>query len=496
MELTTTFQKIGTGTQKSYGQASGYLELWAKYNSQDVANNKSNVTVELRLVVTVGYIGNYQATYWNITGDLSNGGNLGSGSYTSRTLGSATGDITHNSDGTKTVSFGGTFNPTAWGQTLDVSGSATLPSLHTPPTMSLTSVTEANSTVGQNNLFVNYLSDKTFTVSYSFNDGATASALKIYTKTGSQITSNVTTSLGASSGTLRIQYLNGVTDADITNGKTSFILEITDSMNGKTRITTPEYNFIMYKAVNLEATACKIKRHGQASGEASLTIKGTWFNGSVGNTTNALNFISFQYRKVGDANYTTISVPLSANTGTGNNIIIDNWLVKNNGVTVTAFDKNYTYDVYVTIADTVTRGLAGGVQLTLAKGVWVMAKYKDHVDFMGLTVQKYNPFEYSTSETICGVWNDNGTKKYIYRKVLGDIGTLGNAGSKSFSTSGMNISKILKIGGVINYDTNYTAPIDRVRTYYNSSNNTVTAYNFDNLNINNGYVYIEYIKTS
>lgn len=496
MELTTTFQKIGTGTQKSYGQASGYLELWAKYNSQDVANNKTNVTVELRLVVTVGYIGNYQATYWNITGDLSNGGNLGSGSYTSRTLGSVTGDITHNADGTKTVSFSGTFNPTAWGQTLDVSGTATLPSLHTPPTMSLTSVTEGYNIVGQNTTFVNNLSNKTFTVSYSFSDGATPSALKIYTKTGNQITFDVTTTLNASSGTLNIYRLNGVTDADVSNGKTMFYLEITDSMNGKTRIATPEYTYINYKAVNLEATACKIKRHGQASGEASLTIKGTWFNGSVGNTTNALDYILFQYRKVGESNYTTINVPLSANTGTGSNITIDNWLVKNNGVTVTAFDKNYTYDVFITIADTVTRGLVGGVQLTLAKGVWVMAKYKDHVDFMELTVQKYNPFEYSTSETICGIWNESGTKKYIYRKVLGNIGTLGNAGSKSFSTSGMNISKVLKIGGVINYDTNYTAPIDRVRTYYNSSNNTVTAYNFDNLSINNGYVYIEYIKTS
>ena len=129
MTLTTSFQKIATGSSKTYGYATGYLELWAKYNSQSIENNTSNVTVELRLVVSGGYIGNYQATYWGISGSLSNSGNLGSGDYRSRTVGSATGDITHNSDGTKSVSFSGYFNPTAWGYEMDVSGSADLPTI-------------------------------------------------------------------------------------------------------------------------------------------------------------------------------------------------------------------------------------------------------------------------------------------------------------------------------------------------------------------------------
>ena len=129
MALTTEFQRIGTGTSKTFGYATGYLELWAKHNGQEVANNRTSVTVELRLVVSGGYIGNYQSTYWSIGGSLSNNGDIGSGSHRSQTLGSATGYVGHNSDGTGSVSFSGGFNPTAWGITLDVSGSATLPTI-------------------------------------------------------------------------------------------------------------------------------------------------------------------------------------------------------------------------------------------------------------------------------------------------------------------------------------------------------------------------------
>lgn len=156
MELTNTFQKIATGSSQTFGYATGYLELWAKHNGQDIAENKTSVTVELRLVVSGGYIGNYQATYWAIGGDLSNSGDLGSGDYRSTTLGSATGYITHNTDGTKSVSFSGSFDPTAWGQTLSVSGSADLPTIPRYANITLTT-----SNVTENSVQVSWSSDST-----------------------------------------------------------------------------------------------------------------------------------------------------------------------------------------------------------------------------------------------------------------------------------------------------------------------------------------------
>lgn len=143
MVLTTSYQKIGSGPIKDYNGAKGHIELWAKYNSQNIENNKSNVTVQLRLVVTNGYIGNYQATYWSISGDLSGDGNIGSGSHYSKTLGTVTGDITHNNDGTKNVTFNGSFNPTYWGSSfiLNVTGTADLPTI---PRASSITVNDAN----------------------------------------------------------------------------------------------------------------------------------------------------------------------------------------------------------------------------------------------------------------------------------------------------------------------------------------------------------------
>ena len=129
--LTTNYQKIATGSSQVFGYATGYLELWAKYNSQDIVKNTTNYSVELRLVVYGGYIGNYQATNYSLsaTGLNSSSGNSGSGDYTSRTIKTITGNVTHDSEGKKSVSMNGSINFTAWGQTLSVSGSADLPTI-------------------------------------------------------------------------------------------------------------------------------------------------------------------------------------------------------------------------------------------------------------------------------------------------------------------------------------------------------------------------------
>ena len=110
--LTTNYQKIGTGSAQSFGYATGYLELYAKYNSQSIANNTTNYSVQLRLVVTSGYIGNYQATNYSLssTGLTTSSGNLGSGDYTSRTIATITGNVTHNGDGKKSINSSGSIN--------------------------------------------------------------------------------------------------------------------------------------------------------------------------------------------------------------------------------------------------------------------------------------------------------------------------------------------------------------------------------------------------
>ena len=184
MELTTTFQKIGSGETKNYNGAIGHIELWAKYNNQNIGNNTSNVTAELRLVVTNGYIGNYQATNWSISGDLSASGNIGSGSHYSKTLGSATADITHNNDGTKSISLSGAFQPTAWGSSyyLSVTGTADLPTI---PRASSITVNDAN--IGSSTNIVINKASSGFTTTLYYKAAGQSSFTKIVDKTANQV---------------------------------------------------------------------------------------------------------------------------------------------------------------------------------------------------------------------------------------------------------------------------------------------------------------------
>jgi len=412
-------------------------------------------------------------------------------------------EIPHDSDGTKTINIGFTVtDSTIVNYTPgDASASDTfkLTNLHKAPELSLVGVVENDSTIGIDNLFVNNLSNKTFTVNYSFYDNATPSQLNIYTRSGVKIDSTAT--LNSSQATLNVPWIEYNESDDVISNKVSFILELVDNLGGKKRIITPEYNALLYFGVNIENTACRIKRNGQASGQAILTLKGTWYNGQVGNTTNGLT-IFIDYQKVGDQQTTHLSVPSNVNTGTGNNIEV-NWILQENGTPITAFDKRYSYVFYVTIIDTVSRGLAGLATLTLSKGVWLMAKFSNRVDFAKITVQnqyEIYPNVYSSTETIIGIDND----KPRYRKEV-DFGSLPTANSSKSVAHGINnISEIKKIEA-IGYDGTrwFPIPFSPISNMYSSASSSIRV---DTTNITiatsanwssyTAKVTLEYTKTS
>lgn len=98
--LTKSYQLIGSKTYTVVG--SNVLRLYGKYNSQSTANNKTNVTFQLRTVATSGsfyseqnysalYCGADRGTqYYNI-GTVDTSGE--------KTIGTWTFDLTHNSNG-------------------------------------------------------------------------------------------------------------------------------------------------------------------------------------------------------------------------------------------------------------------------------------------------------------------------------------------------------------------------------------------------------------
>lgn len=145
--LTTSYQKIGTSGTVTFGSAKGYLELYAKYNSQSTANNTTNWSIEARLVVTTGYIGDYTGTELVLSGtNISSTQSCGTGNFKSKTLGSASGTTTHNTDGTKSVSASAKITFKAWGKSISVSGSANLPTIPRYTSITGFSVSKRNET--------------------------------------------------------------------------------------------------------------------------------------------------------------------------------------------------------------------------------------------------------------------------------------------------------------------------------------------------------------
>lgn len=152
--LTTNYQRIGTSTYTVSG--SNELRLYAKYNSQSITNNTSNVSIQLRTIALSGY---YYSSGNSST--LSCVGNRGTQYYdigtvntsSEKTIGTWTFDLSHSSSGSLTgvgasasANVYGSLNPS-------VSGSFDLPTI--PRQANVTSATdftdEGNPTITFNN---------------------------------------------------------------------------------------------------------------------------------------------------------------------------------------------------------------------------------------------------------------------------------------------------------------------------------------------------------
>lgn len=161
--LTTSYQKLG---EKKLGSSYGdlYIRIYAKYNSQNVANNTSSVTYQSRLyfsgnyiiaqgqtkVITAGTSATTTTTNWqNFEGRQD--GRYNNGETVVKTI-SAT--ISHNNSGNASISCSAEFSSVgSWGWSGTASGSASLPTI--PRKATITSATdftdEGNPTIAFSN---------------------------------------------------------------------------------------------------------------------------------------------------------------------------------------------------------------------------------------------------------------------------------------------------------------------------------------------------------
>lgn len=160
VNLTTTYQLI---SQDYVGDAFGavYVRCYAKYNRQEVANNRTEISVQTRLhSAGTWYAQNGNEWYTGASGLTTASGtaptNYSPGEVT---LGTLTGWITHNNDGTKTIDVSAGFVSTPWGFAKTTTGKVTLPAIQRSSTLNSASISVANNgNISLTTTFTKYVS--------------------------------------------------------------------------------------------------------------------------------------------------------------------------------------------------------------------------------------------------------------------------------------------------------------------------------------------------
>ena len=406
--LTKEYQKIEIGNSLSFNGVIGYLELWAKYNSNDSNANETNYSAQIRLVVSGGYIGNYTTTNCSLTatGIKSEPINLGSDSYTSRVLRTITGTVKHEDDGTKEVDMSGSINFSAWGMTLSVSGSAKLPDLHTPPSINSVNVTEKNSTLKNagisNDTFVKWLSNKSFAFDVTTYDDAVINTYDVI-NCGISI-------IRGTSNPVNIDFANVNLYGNEQNKLTSFEFNVKDSKNGIATLSK-DYTFIPYFKPTFINTDTKAKRQGQTSGKAILNASGSFYNSAIGTLSPICKVYLKHWDKMGTEPTAYTEIPSENITISENTFEIVDYLIGS------AFDYKKSYYVKVYVQDGFYSSEPLILNIPVGEATWT--EYKDRVDFKKATIQgkevaikeNYSLEETKTDKT----WIDG---KPIYKKTF------------------------------------------------------------------------------
>lgn len=314
-------------------------------------------------------------------------------------------EIPHNDDGSKTIDISFTVTDTTGANytcgNASASGTLQLTQLHQPPEITDATLVENNAKLTNlsvpNDTIVQYLSNKKFTVSATYDD-AIISNCSIYHNNvliGTSTTNEVVVDFSKVSELITTET-NGTHYVGLT-------IAVTDSKSGySTRI----FNFpvIKYTRPSIEATSTTIKRktgNGTVLTDniAILNFVGTCYRGDdvIGNA----NIPTVQYKiwNGTEPDYTTLTTPNTAN------ITISDYQINNIIYTNVYNYKIKIYDIFVD-TETITNYKSSKVPT----GKSVFSEYKDRVDFVKVTINNNDIAEYGE--------NENGLYIKYYNGVL------------------------------------------------------------------------------
>lgn len=232
MTLTKEWQLIAKSDSITFGATKSHIELYAKYNSQDITKNTTNYSAKINLVKdSGGYIGEYTKATCKMygTGIGEQTKDLGTGNFVNQELINITGDVLHSDSGSKAIGLNGSVYFTAWGYGISISDQYV--DLPTIPRVSDIACSSAN--IGETVI------------------------ITIDNKNPGKFTNTITYKIGNLTGTIATKTLNQIVSLDTKSLKEKIYALIPndtrisgtitcETFNGNTSLGTKSCNFNLY----------------------------------------------------------------------------------------------------------------------------------------------------------------------------------------------------------------------------------------------------------
>lgn len=383
--------------------AKGHHTFTLSVNEDSTQDNKSILSFSF-IISPIQQGWNWSGWGGNISYSISIGSNTYSGTipsydgYSTVTLYSGSNiEITHDSDGKKTISVSFSVSDGANQRYTCGNASAndtfTLSDLHKAPVINSITITEMNAQLTSlsiaNDLIIQYLSQKKFTISASTYDSATISSYNVYYNNAL---------IGTSSSNQVTVNFASVGELTLANNKVGLQIQIVDSKDGITS-QNYTYNVIQYTKPTLENTSSTIKRKtgngtNLTDNKANLNFIGTCYkvNNTIGNNNTQQVQYKVWVRGGTEPSYTNVSSTVS-----GNNVTITNYEISN-----ILYTLPYSYKIKITDSFGNSAEKTNG---TIPTGTSVWSEYKDRVNFIKATV---NDKDVLTTDSIETGSNANG----------------------------------------------------------------------------------------
>lgn len=407
--------------------------LWTfKVVVTETAINTAEKTSTVRLEAFLGRLKNVGSSYFagtykltlSINGDtykysesLYKNATVGADSYVS--LGSAT-FVVEQTTTPLTVKINGSMSTSSFNpNSASISEtSVTLTKLHEAPVLSSMKFEETNSILTATGIggdyFVPHLSVKKITATPTLYDNATLTKTRIINESNSYSSASGTPNVVTMD--LRTKTLYTTHDKGLNRTVPKLSVEFTDSTGAIAEWAYPHTYLIPYTKPNLIATASSVKRNGQISGKVNLNLTGTFYNSAIGNKSNTIS-LSFKYWKQGTSEPTTYyTIPASVYTISGDNVIISNWNMSKNGTVISDVSKDSSYRFKIKAVDAFN--MTQEIELTCAKGEWLMARFKDRIDFKKVTIQNAPIADFVVEQGVNYIkWNSGKLEQWHYKGV-------------------------------------------------------------------------------